>query len=79
MWLFHKGTETAPNATEFILYNQATAPATPVDGSVYCFIQDVTLSKVGSMSGPIKARAGEAYKYTTAEGWTEYKGAISAA
>lgn len=79
IWVDGKGTETAPNATEFILYNQATAPATPVDGSVYCFIQDVTLSKVGSMSGPIKARAGEAYKYTTAEGWTEYKGAISAA
>ena len=78
IWVDGKGVDTAPNATEFILYNKDTEPADPVDGTVYCFIQDVTLSKVGTMSGPIEARAGETYKFSKTAGWTEYKGVISA-
>lgn len=86
IWVDGNGDETAPGATEFSLYNAATEPANPVDGTVYCFIQDVTLSAVTTtvseatvtLSPAINVKAGEMYKYTTAAGWTKYNGTITA-
>lgn len=78
IWVDGKGDETAPDATEFILYNDDTEPASPKDNTVYCFIQAVSLSAIEGKSGAINVKEGEMYKYTTAAGWTKYNGNISA-
>ena len=86
IWVDGKGSDTASNAVEFTLYNSSTEPANPVDGVVYCFIQDVSLSAVTTGTSPnittlspaIDVKAGEMYKYTSAGGWSEYKGTVVA-
>lgn len=74
IWVDGKGGETAGGATEFKLWGETTAPtgANLVDGMVYVFANALTLNE------DIDVKAGEAYKYTTADGWKKYYGAISA-
>jgi len=73
IWVDGKGGETAPGATEFILWNSTSAPQNPINGAVYCLAKDVTL-------GGVARKAGEMYKYSSASGgtWTRYNGTISA-
>lgn len=78
IWVDGKGTDTAPGAVEFVLWNNTTAPASPVNGTVYCFIQPVSLAAISGKSPAIDVLAGEMYKYTTSAGWTEYKGVVYA-
>ena len=79
IWVDGKGGETADGATEFQLYTGTTDPvATAVDGTVYYFTNNVSLAAVSGKSPAIDVKAGEMYRYTTANGWTKYYGAISA-
>lgn len=78
IWVDGKGAETAPGATEFVLYGEEAAPAKPVDGTVYCFIHALTLAAINGKSGEISVKEGEMYKYTSAKGWEKYNGEVYA-
>lgn len=78
IWVDGNGDETAPDATEFVLYNEATEPKSPVDNTVYYFIQSVSLAAITGKSGAISAKEGEMYKYTTEKGWSKYDGVVTA-
>ncbi len=79
LWVDGKGEDSAPDATEFTLWNMNTEPASPVNGVVYMFVQDVNLSAITDKSPAYSVKAGEMYKYTTAGGWQKYSGMLSAA
>lgn len=79
IWVDGKGDETAPGATEFLLWNEATEPQSPKNNTVYYFQKDVSLAAISGKSAAISAKAGEMYKYTTANGWESYSGAVQAA
>ena len=69
--------DTAPGAEVFRLWTSTTAPSGTdlEDGVIYVFAYGLTL---GSGSSAITVESGEAYKYTTANGWTKFYGPISA-
>ncbi len=79
IWVDGKGTETAPGATEYKIYNEATEPTNPVDGTVYIFLQDVSLSAISGKSDAINVKAGEMYQYTTENGWKKQFDQLEAA
>lgn len=69
--------DTAPNAQEFRLWSGTTAPTGNdlVDGVVYVFANALTLTISGKS---LSIESGDAYKYTTADGWSKFYGPISA-
>lgn len=78
IWVDGNGNETAPDATEFRMYNSNTEPVSPVNGNVYIFLQAVQLSAIVGKSPAISVKEGEMYKYTTANGWEKYSGVVKA-
>ena len=84
IWVDGKGGETAEGATEFILWPQAGStgtpaePGSPIDGKVYCFVAPLSLSAVSGKSPAYDVAVGDAYKFTNANGWQKYYGAIAA-
>lgn len=94
IWVDGNGDETAPGATEFVLWNDTTGPtdSEAVDGSVYMFIQDATIPAVTHTEdettvtdrAAISVKAGEMWKFAaavspaTAGTWTKYNAVISA-
>lgn len=79
IWVDGKGGETAAGATEFSLYTGTTDPvANAVSGTVYYFVNAVSLAAVSGKSPAINVNAGEMYLYTTAKGWTRYYGPVAA-
>jgi hypothetical protein len=81
IWVDGKGGETAENATEFVLWDDATTPpttSTAVNGTVYYFVNALNLAAISGKSPAIAVNAGEMYLYTTANGWKRYYGAFSA-
>lgn len=69
--------DTAPDAQEFRLWGSSTAPASGdlEDGFVYVFAKALTLTS-GNTS--ISVDAGDAYKYTTSDGWKKFYGPVAA-
>jgi hypothetical protein len=69
--------DTAPGAEVFRLWTSTTAPsgADLEDGVIYVFAYGLT---IGSGASAITVESGEAYKYTTANGWKKFYGPISA-
>lgn len=69
--------DTAPGAEVFRLWTSTTAPSGTdlEDGVIYVFAYGLTL---GSGASAITVESGEAYKYTTANGWKKFYGPISA-
>ena len=69
--------DTAPLADVFRLWTSTTAPSGSdlEDGVIYVFAYALTL---GSGSSAITVESGEAYKYSSSDGWKKFYGAISA-
>ena len=69
--------DTAPGAEVFRLWTSTTAPSGNdlENGVIYVFAYGLTL---GSGASAITVESGEAYKYTTANGWKKFYGPISA-
>ena len=78
-WVDGKGGETAPGATEFILYGGTSSPSSPVAGAVYVLQNNCTLTfGSGQSAVSTSALAGEMYKYDSTNGWVRYYGPIIA-
>lgn len=69
MFVNGEGTESASNATNFILWTLDTPPAQLVNGSVYYFTADCKLSD------DLTAKAGQTWRYE-AKAWSQYTGEI---
>lgn len=70
IWIDGEGDELAEGATEYIMWDQATAPESPVANAVYYLLVDCKL-------GENNATAGELWKYTGSS-WVEYTGEVFA-
>lgn len=86
IWVDGNGDETAPGATEFAIWSNATGPtdAQAVDGTVYMFTEDSTIAAVGNDRAAINIKAGEMWQFAAAVSpatvgtWTKYNGVVSA-
>lgn len=72
IWVDGKGGETAPDATEFKMWNSSTAPTVGqvTSGTVYYMTKDVTLTTGGATHAAATtwpAKTGEMWKATVAE------------
>ena len=69
--------DTAPDAVEFRLWSDTTAPTGGdlEDGVVYVFAYALTLS---ASPNDITVDSGDAYKYSSADGWKKFYGPVSA-
>lgn len=69
MFINGEGTAAASNAVSYIVWEESTAPAKPVDGTVYYLTVDCTL-------GDNDAKAGQTWLYDETDGWSEYTGEV---
>lgn len=70
IWIDGEGEELTEGATEYIMWDQATAPENPVTNAVYYMLVD---GKLGSNN----VTAGELWKYT-GTAWVEFTGEVFA-
>lgn len=69
MFVNGEGTAAAASATSYVLWSEATAPESPVSGTVYYLTVDCTL---GSNAG----KRGQTWLYDSTGGWSQYVGEI---
>lgn len=70
MFINGEGTDSASNATSYVLWTKDTAPESPVSGTVYYFTVDCTLDDSTT------AKSGQTWLYDTTAGWSQYNGDI---
>lgn len=70
IWIDGEGEKLAADATDYMMWDQATAPEAPVTGAVYYLLVDCKL-------GGQQAYAGELWKYDGSK-WTEFTGEVFA-
>lgn len=83
VWINGEGDADNTSAVQYILWDSATAPTTPVDGAVYYLIQDCPGINAEAMSGQMwqakVTTSGSGESQTSTTTWSEYAGDIMAA